>query len=797
MMAFRENPSLNKSMIDKQISVISEGEKAKLKDIKKAQDVYNKNKTKENKQKLENKKDAHQKYMADALSVVDMLKGYIGKRLNEVPDQIKPYIVRLSNEVNTTKDYDILSPDGRVVGVAMKADGITKAKVAWGSYTEIGKAVSIMVDGSQENINKSLGQMHKIRNFYNNIIDPMSNNNDVTMDTHAVAAALLMPLSGNSKEVGQNFGTGTSNSGPFGIKGLYYAFADGYKKAAESYGLLPRQVQSITWEAVRGLFTDTFKSNKDNVNNIKSIWDLYANKKININETRSRINKSAGGIKDPTWAESASEGRGTVQVQPGVSVKKEGIGRGSEVSGRVDVGDRSGRTGAGEGPTILEVKPSISSRYGLDDGWSERAINEARTMLNNGMFQITENTGTGPVGFTLSVNGNTHGVYPSIQDAENQRDTIIKATIMKGYPQVSEMIADNVLFNAKRRDFTKPLNPSSIQGLAPSVRSRGYVGDTRTRSRKIKDATRRFFTRYFTFSRGLPKEILNFKESLGGKLSYQVSIAESMVKDMKRVAKKIGFEDWATFDQALRDYRTYNPTNPFWVSGQPGYSPAANTNPAFFNLPEEIRKYVVSMRALMDGMSEQLVRNGLVSPDMALVLESNMGKYVHRSYALFTMGNEWSKKVKNNKKIIDTAHENLFQLYYTHLAATNPNLSQQELISQANEESDKEINRILDSKKPFFGKDEASFLPYRNTGSLKQRQEMPQWLRDLMGEYTDPGTAFLLSVGETATLLQTSDYLAKLRDFGLGTVFFEEGNRPADATYRIGSMGQMLKPSLL
>jgi hypothetical protein len=440
------------------------------------------------------------------------------------------------------------------------------------------------------------------------------------------------------------------------------------------------------------------------------------------------------------------------------------------------------------------AKLSISSRYGLDDGWSERAINEARTMLNNGMFQITENTGTGPVGFTLSVNGNTHGIYSSMQEAENQRDNIIKATIMKGYPQVSEMVAQNILFNAKRMNFTKPLNPSAVQGIVPSVNSRGYVGDTRTRSKKIKDATKAFFRKYFTFSKGLPKEIISLKESLGGKLSYQVSLAESMVNDMKKAAKKIDFKDWTTFDQALRDYRTYNPTNPFWVGGQPGYSPAANTNPSFFNLPVEMREFVVSMRALLDGISEQLVRNGLVSPETALTIESNMGKYVHRSYALFTMGDEWSKKVKDNKKIIDTAHQNLFQLYYVHLTNTNPGLTQAEIILQSNEEADKEINRILDSKKPFFGRDEASFLPYRNTGSLKQRQELPQWLRDLMGEYTDPGTAFLLSVGETATLLQTSDYLAKLRDFGLGTVFFEEGNAPADATYRIGSTSQALKP---
>jgi hypothetical protein len=349
MMAFKENPTFTREMINKQKAVIKEGEKPKLKDIKKAEESYKKSRTKDNAQKVLAKKKAHENFMKKAGSILSMLQSYEGKKLNQVPNYIKPYIVRLSNEVNTTKDYNILSPDGKTMGVAMKKNGKTKAKVAWGSYTEIGKAVSIYLDGSQENITRTLGEMHKIRNFYNNIIDPMSKDNDVTMDTHAVAAALLLPLSGNSKEVGQNFGTGTSNSGPLGIKGLYYAFAEGYKKAAEESGLLPRQVQSITWEAVRGLFTDTFKRNKTEVAKIKDIWSNYVNGKININETRKQITESAGGINDPSWAESVARGRRPVQAEFREGARAGGVERGGGISERPVVGPEPGGRGRERG----------------------------------------------------------------------------------------------------------------------------------------------------------------------------------------------------------------------------------------------------------------------------------------------------------------------------------------------------------------------------------------------------------------------------------------------------------------
>ena len=366
MMAFDENPDMTQKMVDKQKLINIEGQKKANQDIRKykkqyetALADYSENPSKENraalkkiKDKIKKQKDSLAKKIVAGKKLIEKLSSLVGQKMNSVPNNMKPYYARLWNEINTTKDYDVLRPDGVVIGPSYKNNG-EKARVAWGSYSEIGKAVSVYLDGSQENITRTLGEMHKIRNFNNNIIDPMSQDNDVTMDTHAIAAALLMPLSGNSKMVKQNFGTGTSNSAPLGIKGLYYAYAEAYILAAKEVGLLPRQVQSITWEAVRGLFTDTYKNNKENVKKINDIWNNYLTGKLLIDETRRTILQEAGGINDPTWS-------GPIQAESGVDTKQGGVGRRGDGAGRVPVGRDTGR--GGKRGSVAKSQASLGGR---------------------------------------------------------------------------------------------------------------------------------------------------------------------------------------------------------------------------------------------------------------------------------------------------------------------------------------------------------------------------------------------------------------------------------------------------
>jgi len=367
MMAFDENPPMSKEMVDKQKLINIEGLANAKKNLRNATKKYeeaklaysekrntaNKEAVVKTKQKIVEAEKKLSEKIESGNKLIQKLNALVGVKMSQVQDSLKPYYARLWNEINTTKDYNILRPDGAVIGPAYTNKG-NKAKVAWGSYVEIGKAVSVYIDGSQESITRTLGEMHKIRNFNNNIIDPMSEDNDVTMDTHAIAAALLLPLSGSSKQVLQNFGSeGVSNSAPFGIKGLYYAFAEAYILAAKESGLLPRQVQSITWEAVRGLFTDTFKRDSKKVKAIEKIWNNYANQELSINETRNEVLQDAGGIEDPTWS-------GSVQAESGIDSGQASLGRRGDGAESVPVGRA---VGGGRGRAGLsEPQGSYGSR---------------------------------------------------------------------------------------------------------------------------------------------------------------------------------------------------------------------------------------------------------------------------------------------------------------------------------------------------------------------------------------------------------------------------------------------------
>jgi hypothetical protein len=229
----------------------------------------------------------------------------------ETPLQ-KAFFLRIYDETYNPRTHRIVSPEGNLGDLVLKADQ-EPSGTGWGSLVEIEKAVrAYQSNGDPAILSGILGSKHKVRSFYNNIIDPKNTNGDVTIDTHAVAAALLRPLSGKSMEVHHNFGSspmktkqpknwiGSANSSVTGVQGTYGLYADAYRKVAKELGILPRELQSITWEAVRGLFPNTFKTAK-NTAAIDAIWMRFKRGKISIEEAQNEIEKYGGGIAPPSW----------------------------------------------------------------------------------------------------------------------------------------------------------------------------------------------------------------------------------------------------------------------------------------------------------------------------------------------------------------------------------------------------------------------------------------------------------------------------------------------------------------
>lgn len=205
--------------------------------------------------------------------------------------------IRAYDEAHHGAAHAVITPEGGFAANKLTAAG-EEARRAWGDFVAIGKAASIFVDGRPENISANLGQEHKVRNFYNNIYDA-TDPRFTTIDTHAVAAAQLRPLAGSDKPVTDNFGA-TGGTNTTGISGTYPLYYEAYKRAAAARGLIPREMQSITWEGVRGLFTEGFK-NTDNKAAVDAIWKDYSKGKMTLDEARTKISDLAGNMNEPDW----------------------------------------------------------------------------------------------------------------------------------------------------------------------------------------------------------------------------------------------------------------------------------------------------------------------------------------------------------------------------------------------------------------------------------------------------------------------------------------------------------------
>jgi hypothetical protein len=227
--------------------------------------------------------------------------------------------LRWYDEAHNDRSYPSITPEGQFGDPVLNADG-TPRKVGWGSNGEIMKAMSALDDSSVPNISEQMGDRHKVRNFYNNIVSPMSDQGDVTIDTHAVAAALARPLSQASPEVTWGLGGGGGAANGNGSLGLYPVYADAYRQAARQLGVLPRQLQSITWEQGRQLFTPGMKRNPDFVNGINAIHDAVKNgalstddarnytlEQSNLERARLAGSSPASGLATPLWDRPHSE----------------------------------------------------------------------------------------------------------------------------------------------------------------------------------------------------------------------------------------------------------------------------------------------------------------------------------------------------------------------------------------------------------------------------------------------------------------------------------------------------------
>lgn len=286
----------------------------------------------------------------------EQLQKFQGKTLKQMYDPNNPSAslldmavwIRAWDEANNVQAARVITPEGGFLNdFDVSKSGVPVALRAQ-SFGAMTKALKILQATTPQEISEVIGANHKVRSFYNNIIAPFSGD-DVTIDTHAVAAALLRPLGSSDIEVGHNFGSYAANSAITGSFGTYGIYAEAYRRAAAQVGILPREMQSITWEAIRGMFRPEQKTVKTK-STVDNLWNNVSDKQLDANDAREQISQLVGGIAEPAWVGSAA---GSNETATDSSYKGEVSGAG--VSGRsaAAVGVRAGGEPTGAVPTRL------------------------------------------------------------------------------------------------------------------------------------------------------------------------------------------------------------------------------------------------------------------------------------------------------------------------------------------------------------------------------------------------------------------------------------------------------------
>lgn len=236
---------------------------------------------------------------------------------NKRKNLLKVLWVRVYDEAYNDSLVPAVKPDGTIGNPIKNKDGSNK-KRAWQSYDAIRKVISIYEDGSLENINIQVGNNHKVRSFYNNIVNHLDNDS-ITIDTHAMAAAHLRPLAQIDLEVTNGFGGMPSNddykmlakngfvpkkkpikpatNDTTGDNGTYGFYHQAYKELAEELGIRGNQAQSVIWDGIKRLYDDNYKT-LENKKIIFNLWKQWQSGKISIDEVRETILKETNGYKD-------------------------------------------------------------------------------------------------------------------------------------------------------------------------------------------------------------------------------------------------------------------------------------------------------------------------------------------------------------------------------------------------------------------------------------------------------------------------------------------------------------------
>jgi hypothetical protein len=278
----------------------------------------------------------------------------------------------------------------------------------------------------------------------------------------------------------------------------------------------------------------------------------------------------------------------------------------------------------------------------------------------------------------------------------------------------------------------------------------------------------------------------------------------------RQIAATVGdwrdaIKEFSDSDKKLND--AIDKVNGFLTQGQPIES-----------VPESLRSVAKRMRDEVDGLSQLLIDSGFIEDgsDLHASISQNLGVYMNRSYAAFSdqswnermfpegargkgaRGAKMEARYERAFNYIKDKYENFVELdgelytfkvnelgditeaYDSYGDTITDEATIEDIASAASEKesvTDDEVNQILkgiakegkDLKNPNAGK-----IGKLALGMFKKRKDVPEEIRQFLGEYENPESRYINSVSKMADFLENKAFLTQLRNLGEGKIFFDK-----------------------
>ena len=187
-----------------------------------------------------------------------------------------------------------------------------------------------------------------------------------------------------------------------------------------------------------------------------------------------------------------------------------------------------------------------------------------------------------------------------------------------------------------------------------------------------------------------------------------------------------------------------------------------------FNLPRDIAEEVLNARELIDDMSRKLLGSSAVPDSLKETIAENSGSYLRLSYRLYE-----DSGYTPSESVLGDAREFLV----TQNLKKDPNLSEERAYVLA----DNTISDILSDTDKKDIVDYMGRVRKVNTEILKGLKKIPEPIKALMGEITEPAENIILTVSKMTRLYENNKFFATLDNLGTQGKYIFDAETPRNS----------------